>query len=85
MTPLESFSEGTPFQPLVICFVYRVMMWNGRTLRIAKASSGRKAVVVSLLSTDLSGPLFTSFEIQLRSIERFQLFSMSDIGSHLDI
>ncbi|MFN0278935.1 MAG: hypothetical protein ACKVRN_10065 [Pyrinomonadaceae bacterium] len=38
MTSLESFSEGTSFQPLIISVVYPAMMGNGTTLRNAAAS-----------------------------------------------
>lgn len=45
MKPLETFSEGTPFQPLFICFIYRGMIGNGRTFRFAIASYRPKGII----------------------------------------
>jgi len=39
---LETFSEGTSFQPLIICLVFESCWGIGRTLRIAERLMGPK-------------------------------------------
>lgn len=60
----ETFSEGTPFQPLIICFVYRVMIGKGRTFRFAVASYRPKGFICEKFEATSEGLLVFDEKIE---------------------